>query len=249
MGKSKRRQISFRQFDVSDDRCAMKVGTDGLLLGAWSGSEHPIHSIIDVGTGSGLVALMLAQRHTEARVIAVELDPAAASQAQENFENSPFNDRIRLICEDFFSWSQHVTERSDMVVCNPPFFRDKPKSPDSARNLARHDDHLPIERLMEVAYELTKAHGVLCLVWPMERFADLMHAAKQVGWKETQRVEIHGTPGQPVERILSRFMKDNAAPLSIDHLTIEIQPFEPGVVPDNTPAFKNLLSQFIKRFD
>lgn len=127
----------FKQFTVRHDRCAMKIGTDAILLGAWAAAVEP-ERILDIGTGSGIIALMLAQRFPTANVTAVEIDLAACEQACGNFAAAPFYDRLTLTrsaVQDFRSKDQY-----DLVVCNPPWIQRSLKSPDAARTMARHSD-------------------------------------------------------------------------------------------------------------
>ena len=140
MGRSQNRKMEFQLFTVSDEKCAMKIGTDGVLLGAWASthSAEKALNIADVGSGSGVVALMLAQRFTESQVTAVELEPLAVEQSRENFEHSPFDSRMKCVEASFQDWASESDNQSsfDLVVSNPPFFNGKPKSPFHARNLA-----------------------------------------------------------------------------------------------------------------
>ena len=225
----------------------MKVGTDGLLLGAWPKLEGA-QRILDVGTGSGLVALMAAQRAPGAEVTAIELEPFAAAQARENFASSPFADRLHLIEADALSWSVASPSAWDVILCNPPFFRGKPKSPDSARNLARHDDSLPIEGLFASFDRLAAASGKIYIVWPMDRLEDLREAGRTCRWHEHPRLSIHGTPGQPAERVISVWSKATPDALAEVALTIEVEPFSTSGTPDRTVEFKQLMAPFMARY-
>src|SRR6056297_3070564 len=111
----------FKQFSVHQDRCAMKVGTDGVLLGAWAGTNIQPRKILDVGTGTGLIALMMAQRFPDATIQGLEIEPEAAEQAQENVTRSPFAERVKIEHGDFFNWD--TREQYDLIVSNPPFYQ------------------------------------------------------------------------------------------------------------------------------
>ena len=140
--------FQFKQFTVWHDKCAMKVGTDGVLLGAWTPVESSAR-ILDIGTGTGLVALMLAQR-CSASVIALEIDGKAAQQAAENITRSPWGSRIEVVCQDFRLYSnKNNSLKYDTIVSNPPYFTDSLKCPDSQRNTARHNDNLSYEELLK----------------------------------------------------------------------------------------------------
>ena len=134
--------FKFKQFEIHQDRCAMKVGTDGVLLGAWApGGKR----ILDVGSGTGLISLMMAQRFPEAQVLGIDMDGEACEEAAENVAASPFADRVEIECcrlQDY-----HSAESFDAIVSNPPFFLNSLKNPDSKRTMARHTDSLPFRDL------------------------------------------------------------------------------------------------------
>ena len=127
--------FQFKQFTVRHDKCAMKVGTDGVLLGAWAPVQD-VKRILDVGAGSGLISLQLAQRNPEAVITSVEIDPAAAAQAQENIQSSPWSNRMEVVCCDFRKY--HPEDKFDLIVSNPPYFVDALRCPDNQRCMARH---------------------------------------------------------------------------------------------------------------
>jgi tRNA1Val (adenine37-N6)-methyltransferase len=208
VGKSGNRIVVFKQFSVRDDRCAMKVGTDALLLGSWSNVENA-EWIADIGTGSGIVALMAAQRAPSAQVVGVELEPNANVQAQENFASSPFAERMKAVhaSAQEFAADPAVHGRFDVVLSNPPFFKDKPKSPHPERNLARHDESLPIAELLGVARKLLKDGGLLQLVWPLERREELEDAASSTGFSLTRVTEVSGSIHRHPNRLLMSWVK------------------------------------------
>ena len=144
----------FKQFIVHHDRCAMKVGTDGVLLGAWAPVDQA-HTALDVGTGTGLVALQLAQRNPHLRVTAVEIDAPAAAQAAENVAGSPWPDRIEVVCADFNDFQPDG--RFDLIVSNPPYFVDALPCPDRQRNTARHAGGLNYDLLFRRSARLPRA--------------------------------------------------------------------------------------------
>lgn len=156
--------FQFKQFTVWHDKCAMKVGTDGVLLGAWT----PVldsRRILDIGTGTGLVALMLAQR-SRAAVVALEIDPLAAMQATENIARSPWPNRVEVIVADFKHYKSDTT--FDVIVSNPPYFVDSMKCPDSQRNVARHNNELTYNDLLQGVSTLLSSTGAFTLVIPMD---------------------------------------------------------------------------------
>ena len=203
MGRSGRRIQTFKQFVVHDDACGMKVGTDALLLGSWAGacketSADPVSEVLDIGTGSGILALMLAQRFPTATVHAVELEPDAARQASENAKRSPFRDRITVHHRAFQGWEGRV----DLAVCNPPFFHGHPKSQDRKRNLARHDDTLPLSALFKSVKACLTENGEFALVFPEDRASELMAVAQASGFHLWAKVTLQATEAHDVIRSL-----------------------------------------------
>lgn len=199
--------FKFRKFTIQQNLCAMKVGTDGVLLGAWASADSPRH-ILDVGTGTGLIALQLAQRYPQARVTAVEIDTAAAGQAAENFAASPWNERLSVECNDF---RQYVPDTHfDLIVSNPPYFVDALKCPDRQRNQARHAGSLSYELLFGHSAQLLAPQGAVCIILP----TDLERHAADVAWHyrlypET-RLRVFTKPGKPCRRTLLRFTAETA---------------------------------------
>ena len=203
MGRSGRRIQTFKQFVVHDDACGMKVGTDALLLGSWAGacmesSAELVSEVLDIGTGSGILALMIAQRFPAARVHAVELEPDAALQASENVERSPFRDRITVHHRAFQGWEGSV----DLAVCNPPFFHGHPKSQDRKRNLARHDDTLPLSALFTSVKACLSENGEFAMVFPEDRAGELMSVAQSSGFHLWSKVTLQATESHDVIRSL-----------------------------------------------
>ena len=247
MGRSGNRLVQFRQFQVSDAGSAMKIGTDGLILGAWPAISDAF-SILDVGTGSGLVALMAAQRAPKAAVTGVELEPSAAEQARENFSAAPFASRLTLVEGDFIEWAKGEPGTFEVILCNPPYFRDKPKSPHPARNLARHDDTLSIEAIFESLRRITTASSQFHLVWPTDRIPDLIAAGAANGWYESARLAIHGTPALASERMVSTWQRVQPPKTVYEKIAIEVESFSPSGTPDRTDEFKRLMAPFMERY-
>lgn len=156
--------FQFKQFTIWQDKCAMKVGTDGVLLGAWT-QVGEAKTVLDIGTGTGLIALMLAQR-CDARILALEIDKDAAIQANENVAKSLWKERIKITCEDFLSHQSRY--KYDVIVSNPPYFSNSLKSPDSQRNLARHTNGLTLKELIGKSAELLNTNGHISLIIPAD---------------------------------------------------------------------------------
>lgn len=174
MGDSRTREkvFRFKQFEVKNDISAMKVGTDGVLLGAWCHVDRA-KSILDVGTGSGLIALMLAQRFPSSNITAIDISRDAVEEASYNVKNSPWADRINVQHKDFLAMT--VKEHGfDAIVSNPPYFIDSLENPDNMRTMARHSSSLDYRHLIEKASQgLLNKGGVLAMISPPEREKDI----------------------------------------------------------------------------
>ncbi|MBQ2339147.1 MAG: methyltransferase, partial [Prevotella sp.] len=191
----------FKQFAISQDRCAMKVGTDGVLLGAWAAGGT---RILDVGTGTGLVALMMAQRFPEARVTAIDVDEGAVEQARENVAASPFSDRVEVVWSDVQSF---VGQTFDAIVCNPPYFANSLKCPDSRRTLARHSDSLSAADLAAAADRLLCSDGVLSVVLPTDVMAAFEAAVADKGFAVVRQCLVKTSNRRPAKRCLLTFCR------------------------------------------
>ena len=205
----KERMFRFKQFSVRQDKCAMKVGTDGVLLGAWCGKVRLSVSaprLLDVGTGTGLIALMLAQKFTEATVTAIDIDHDAVVQAQENISSSPFSSRVRTQETAFQDF--HPDERYDLIVSNPPYFVNSQKCPDSQRTLARHADSLPLEQLISHGAKLLAPQGKIAVIIPVEIQKTIERYAAIYGLFVAETLLIATTPRKAASRALLLMQKD-----------------------------------------
>lgn len=198
-----------KKFYVAHDRCAMKVGTDGLLLGAWA-PVPAAGNILDIGSGSGLISLMLAQRSNGALPItAIELDSDAAEQACENVALSCWPDTIRLIKGDILTYQPG--ERYRLIVSNPPFFQHALSAKDAKRHQARHNDSLPFGALLQKAAELLHSEGVFALILPPDSAQSLLTLAQAQGWFVVQYCAVRSSDTKAVLRLLlclSRYPAD-----------------------------------------
>lgn len=155
----------FKQFVVKQDRCAMKVGTDGVLLGAWAQTGEA-KKILDIGTGTGLIALMLAQK-SMAQIDAIEIDRNACEQAKENFANSQWASRLQVFHKPLQQYAFLPIGKYDIIISNPPFFSDAYKAPSEARNVARHTDHtLSFDDLIDGVKKLLQPEGKFFVILP-----------------------------------------------------------------------------------
>ncbi len=208
----------------------MKVGTDGVLLGAWTGMEHSCalsgreredYKLLDVGTGSGLIALMLAQRFPKAIIDAIDIDSDAVSQADENFVQSPWSERLHCRHISVQALAEEKEGVFDAVVSNPPYFIDSLKNPDHQRQAARHTDTLSYEDLLRSARRLLQPEGDLFLILPAESEKMILFLASENGFSPTRLVYIYSKPGKPAKRILLALTKRKGLPCEQSQFFIE----------------------------
>ncbi len=214
-------KFSFKQFSVQQDRCAMKVGTDGVLLGAWCPIDNNPFSILDIGTGTGIIALMLAQRSHAEQIDALEIDEDAYEQAVENFENSPWSDRLFCFHAGLDEFVDETEDEYDLIISNPPFYSEDYKTDNSQRDLARFQDAMPFEDLIEAADLLLSENGIFSVIIPFkeeERFIDLCAKVELYPVKITR---VKGTHSTPIVRSLMAFKRYELAVLTADELVVE----------------------------
>lgn len=191
--------FTFKQFHISHERCAMKVGTDGTLLGAWAEVPSQAQRILDIGTGSGLIAIMIAQRHPFAQITAIDIDNDCILQARENIDACPWNSRIDLhhtSLQDF-----HPEKKFDIIISNPPYFVDSLLSPDDKRSTARHTSTLSFEELTDGVVRLLAPKGKFSLILPPAESRLFLSAARGKLYL-TRQTELWSTPQSGVRRIL-----------------------------------------------
>lgn len=205
--------FDFKQFRIYHDECAMKVGTDAVLLGAWCPIMNA-RRILDIGTGSGIIALMLAQR-TDAKIVGVELDKEAAIQAQENAQRSKFSSRVQVVHSDIVHYKPE--EKFDLIVSNPPFFSSSLISPNKQRSLARHADTLPLESLAKTAHQLLEPDGLFCVILPNDIADKFVNICIVNHFTPIKIVSVLTTITKPCKRKLLCFKKG----VHPDHLLCE----------------------------
>lgn len=182
----------------------MKVGTDAILIGAWAGKEmHSVNSILDVGTGTGIIAIMLAQRFASADVTAIDVDSNSAHEANENFRSSPWNNRCRAI--NAAAQNINPPPKYSLIVSNPPWFHDSLKPPDSHRRIARHTDELSFIDLTNAAARLLHPDGRFCVIIPFEAEGEFLNAAATAQMYCHRRCRVRPTPESKPKRLLLEF--------------------------------------------
>jgi tRNA1Val (adenine37-N6)-methyltransferase len=203
--------FKFKQFTVFHDKCAMKVGTDGVLLGAWT-EINQAKRILDVGTGTGLIALMLAQRSDNCEIVGIDIDENAAQQATDNFIASPFSDRLTALCHKLQDFE--TDKKFDLIVSNPPYFVNSLKCPDDKRSNARHTDSLPLDTLLTESKRLLSDSGRLALILPYEQDKTLRSIAETVGLFLKRFATVLPTPSSSPKRLLAEF---SASPIESEN--------------------------------
>ncbi len=196
----------FRQFTINQDRCAMKVTTDGCLFGAWTVrelqehvKERPVTDLLDIGTGTGLLSLMIAQELVTS-IMAVEIDDAAAEQAKENVTAAPWQDRIRVVQGDIRGWDPG--KKFDVIVSNPPFYENELASPGRGRNMAHHAGGLLLRELIDEVKRLLAAEGVFCVLLPAKRAVEVEQRFGDAGLNVYKKAVVHASPSHSPSRVM-----------------------------------------------
>jgi tRNA1Val (adenine37-N6)-methyltransferase len=199
MGK-RNSTFRFKQFTIDHSKASMKVGTDGVLLGAWANIEGAKY-ILDIGTGSGVIALMLAQRTPDdVKIIGVDIEPSDVQQARENVSNSPWREKVEIVCSAIQSWTS--ADKFDLIVSNPPFFINSFEPPDKKRVQSRHTSTLSHPDLLSAALPLLKPSGRLAVILPTVEGIEFMKAGASLGLSCSRLFSFRPRKNKPVERWL-----------------------------------------------
>lgn len=212
-------QFSFKQFNILQNRCAMKVGTDSVLLGSWVQLPESGH-LLDIGTGTGVLSLMAAQRSKSLRITAVEIDSEATEQARENIARSAWHERITVLNDDFVQWATICNQQYDCIISNPPYFEQSLLSPSSSRNMARHTCTLDYAKIFELSRKIIKPDGLLSLVLPADIYARTNETAQLYGWGVKRLTMIRTTTRKNAKRVLCEWQQYHIAPCTPQMLTI-----------------------------
>ncbi len=188
--------FQFSQFDLYQDRCAHRLGTDSMLLGCWVNPQA--ERILDIGTGSGVLALMLAQRNELAQIDAIEIDPESVAQAQQNFAASPWSERLQSFQADFKNWQN---QPYDLLICNPPYFDTPKRAVQQARANARHTDTLTHAEILDHAVRLLMPAGRLAMVLPIQAATDLRRSLAEP-WHIARWCQVRHSVQHPFKRVL-----------------------------------------------
>ena len=231
--------FKFKEFTVHQDRAAMKIGTDGVLLGAWASLEHEPESILDIGAGTGIIALMMAQRSDAEILDAIEIEDDAYEQAVDNFEASNWGDRLFCYHAGLDEFSDEMADEQgyDLIISNPPFYLGSHSSNDPQRDQARSSAALSFHELLEGVDQLLAPHGQFAVIIPRMEEDGFLETAKKLNLYPTRITRVKGNPQAPEKRSLIQFSY-NQKPFTQDILIIETNRH------DYTPEYIALTKDF-----
>ncbi len=218
--------FQFKQFSVQQDRCAMKVGTDSVLLGAWCPLDNNPFSVLDVGAGTGILSLMIAQRSQAEQIDALEIDEEAYEQCVENFENSPWGDRLFCFHAGLNEFVEEPEDEYDLIISNPPFYTEDYKTENTQRDLARFQEAMPFEHLVEAADLLLSENGIFAVIIPYKEEAKFIDLCAEVELYPVKVTRVKGTPTTEIKRSLLAFKRYELSTLTADELVIEMNRHE-----------------------
>ncbi len=229
--------FQFKQFSVRQEKSAMKVNTDSILLSAWVQVEG-CRSILDIGTGTGLIALMMAQRNEKAKIDAVEIDKISHDEAVQNFIASKWSNRLKAFHQPIQEFKEEV--EYDLIICNPPFFTGGTLSENQNRNNVRHTLKLPNNELLSVVRNQLNISGLFAVVLPYIEGLRFIEMAKKFGFCLHRKTEVISRKGMPVERLLIEFGRKKCEELETSTITI----YEDQETQQYSPAYIHLTKDF-----
>lgn len=214
--------FKFKQFNINQDQCAMKIGTDAVLLGAWASvKKHPF-SILDIGAGTGILTLMLAQRSHAELIDAIEIDNDAFEQCVDNFEQSPWGDRLFCYHASLKDFVDEIEDKYDLIICNPPFYAEDFKTQNEQRDLARFQDAMPFEHIIECVSKLLSANGAFSVVIPFKEESIFIKMASKFDLYPKRTLHVKGNPSSEIKRSLIEFSFQTGN-IEVDTLIIETE--------------------------
>jgi tRNA1Val (adenine37-N6)-methyltransferase len=204
----------FKQFSISHDRSTHKIGTDGVLLGAWVNVQNSSR-ILDIGTGTGVIALMLAQRTgNDSKIDAVEIEKTDADQARENVKQSPWPEKVKVIHSSIQNFSPGY--KYDLIISNPPYFINSWRPPENKRSQARHTDKLSFEELLQSSLKLLQESGKFAVILPYEEGLHFIDLARNFRFYPARQVSLRSRVNKPIERLLLEFSHEHVGNLTGD---------------------------------
>jgi len=227
----------FKEFSVNQDRCAMKIGTDAVLLGAWTSLQNNPSSILDIGAGTGVLALMLAQRSKAELIDAIEIDDNAYEQCVENFENAPWSDRLFCYHASLDAFANEIEAPYDLIISNPPFYSEDYKTSSNQRDMARFSDALPFDQLLQNVSKLLSENGSFSVIIPFKEEQTFVVLASNFNLFPSRICHVKGHPNSEIKRSLLDFsFREND--IITEQLTIETNRHQ------YTPEYINLTQDF-----
>lgn len=243
----KNQPFQFKQFTVEQDRCAMKIGTDGVLLGAWVSLRNNPFAILDIGAGTGIIALQLAQRSNAEMIDAIEIDKNAYEQCVDNFENSPWADRLFCYHASLEEFVDEIDDKYNLIISNPPFYSPPlrhggfpPKGEEiisTSRELARFNDALPFDELIESTSHLLSDDGIFAVIIPRKEEENFIKIASEVNLFPNRICRVRGNETSEEKRSMLEFSFEKIS-VKIENLIIETSRH------DYTEDYKNLVKDF-----
>ncbi len=231
-----RQPFRFKQFSIRDDRSAMKINTDGVLLGAWTRLPES-GTALDIGTGCGIIALMLAQK-SNLNIDAIDIHKDSIEEARENFEQSPWHDRLHSYPDSLQDFVKRSSKKYDLIICNPPFFSKSLLSASNDKNLVRHDQMLPLPDLVLGAEMLLNEAGIFSVILPVHRYREWSLIVEGHGFYCSRKTAVIPKKGKNINRFLLEYVKAKPSHTEETALTL--------MEPDNqwSDAYKNLAQAF-----
>ena len=231
--------FKFKKFTVDQDQCAMKIGTDGVLIGAWASLENYPSNILDIGTGTGVISLILAQRSNAENIEAVEIDDDAYEQATSNFENSPWGDRLFCYHASIQEFASEMSDEEpyDLIISNPPFYTEDYKTNDKTRNTTKFTNTIPFQHLIVCAKHLLSEIGKFVVIIPTKEEVEFLKISEENGLHLQTKCNVRGTESSPIKRVMIELGFDKITP-TITSLTIEIERHK------YTPEYIELVKDF-----
>lgn len=212
----------FKQFTLNQNKCAMKIGTDAVLLGAWISIENNPLTILDIGAGTGVLSLMLAQRSSAETIDAIEIDDDAYEQCVDNFEESPWGDRAFCYHASLEEFVEDIEEQYDLIICNPPYYSEDYKTENISRDLARFQDAMPFDHLIESVSKLLSESGIFSVIIPFNEEDIFIALASKHNLFPKRILHVKGNPTSEIKRSLLEFsFREND--IEIQELIIETE--------------------------
>lgn len=228
----------FKKFDCRHSSSSMKIGVDAVLVGAWSDVSQA-RTILDVGTGCGVISLMCAQRNASAQILAIDIHEGSVKEAALNFSKSPWSNRLEAELRDF---SSCTLRDIDLIISNPPYFDSGVVNPDTVRLKARHQDALSPKYILERGRDILSDTGMICMIVPAEQSDNLISYASALGYGLDRTCNVKGNAKAAAKRTLLQFVMGNGGRNLQENLTLEISPNVP------TEEYRSLCKEFYLKF-